>query len=306
MERKRKKSAIIKDIPIKEGVVVLLGIPNDRLSSGYLGSAFAPRMICEQLYFQVEELVKFSGCDGGKMRACDRIAIVEKHLAVEKMLPRTMIKRVIEEVYDLICDGKYVVSLGGSHSISVGSVAAHHRFHPDMSVVQLDAHFDLRKNDGDFMEGRPDSYAHCTVMRHIHAMNISIIQAGIRIDSDIEMEYIRKHNLERNIFRANLRDDNDDIIDAIRTHEVYLTLDLDVLDSKLVATGTPENRGWSWEKLYDFLEMLFSRKRVIGFDVVEVCPGPYFSPAFGKQTCYEVAQLIYWMLWQKFHSKFCK
>jgi agmatinase len=306
MKRERKKSAIIKDIPIEQADVVLLGIPNDRHSSGWLGSALAPRLICEQLYYQVEELVKFSGREGDEARVCDRIAIVERHLAVEKMMPKTMIKRVMEEVYDLICDGKYVVPLGGSHSISVGAVAAHHRFHPGMSVIQLDAHLDFRKNDGDFMGGRPDSYAHCTVMRHIHAMNIPIIQAGIRIDSDIELEYIRKHNLERNIFQANLRDDNDDIIDAIRTHEVYLTLDIDVLDSKLVATGTPENRGWSWEKLYSFMEMLFSRKRVIGFDIVEACPGPDFDRARGVQTCYEVAQLIYWMLWQKFHSKFWK
>ena len=306
MEGERKKSAIIKDIPVKEADLVLLGIPNDRHSSGWLGSALAPRLICEQLYYQVEELVKFSGRDGDEARVCDLIAIAEKHLAVEKMLPKAMVKRVMDEVYDLKAMGIFVVSLGGSHSISVGSVAVHHRFHPNMSVVQLDAHLDQRKNDGDFMKGRPDPYAHCTVMRNIHAMNIPIVQAGIRIDSDIELEFIRKHNLERNIFRANLNDDEDDIIEAIRTHEVYLTLDIDVLDSALVATGTPENRGWDWKKLYSFLEMLFSRKRVIGFDIVEVCPGPDFSPAFGKQTCYEVAQLIYWMLWQKFHSKFCK
>lgn len=277
MERKRKKSAIIKNIPIKEADVVLVGIPNDKHSSGFLGSALAPGLICEQLYYQVEELVKFSGRESSEIRVCDRIAIVEKHLPVERMMPKTMIKRTVEEVYDLISHGKYVVSLGGSHSTSVGSIAAHHRFHSDMSVVQLDAHFDLRKNDGDFMNGRPDSYAHCTVMRHIHAMDIPIIQAGVRIDSDIELEFIRKHNLERNIFRANLRDDKCDVIGAIRTHEVYLTLDIDVLDSALIATGTPENRGWSWKKLYSFLEMLFSRKRVVGFDVVEVCPGLDFS-----------------------------
>ncbi|MFH0929837.1 MAG: arginase family protein [Candidatus Moraniibacteriota bacterium] len=306
MDRKRRKSSIIKDIPVEQADVVLLGIPNDKHSSGYLGSALAPRMICDELYYQVEELVKFSGREGGEMRICDLIVIAEKHLAVEKMTPKTMIKRVMGEVYDLICDGKYVVSLGGSHSVSVGSIAAHHRFYPGMLVVQLDAHFDFRRNDGDFMQGRPDSYAHCTVMRNIHAMNIPIIQAGVRIDSDIELEFVRKHNMERNVFRANLRDEKCDIVEAIRTQEVYLTLDTDVLDSALVATGTPENRGWSWRKLYDFLEMLFSRKRVIGFDVVEVCPGPDFSPAFGKQTCYEIAQLIYWMLGQKFYSKFCK
>jgi agmatinase len=260
MERKRKKSAIIKDIPIEEADLVLLGVPNDKHSSGYLGSALAPQLICEQLYYQVEELMKFSGREGDEVRVCDQIAIAEKQMTMEEMSTKKMISIVADEVNDLIAKGIFVVSLGGSHSISVGSVAAHYRFYPGMSVVQLDAHLDFRKNDGDFMQGRPDSYAHCTVMRHIHAMNIPIIQAGIRVDSDIELEYIRKHKLERNIFRANLRDDNDDIIDAIRTHEVYLTLDVDVLDSKLVATGTPENRGWSWEKLYDFLVMLFPEK----------------------------------------------
>ncbi|MCX6766204.1 MAG: arginase family protein [Candidatus Moranbacteria bacterium] len=306
MKRERKRSSIIKNIPVGEADVVLLGVPNDRHSSGWLGSALAPRLICDQLYYQVEELMQFSGREGDEARVCDQIAIAEKHLAVEEMLPKTMVKGVMEEAHDLICYGKYVVSLGGSHSVSIGSVAAHHRFHPGMSVVQLDAHLDFRKNDGDFMQGKPDSYAHCTVMRHVHAMNIPIIQAGIRVDSDIELGYIRKNNLERNIFRANLRDDNDDIVEAIRTHEVYLTLDIDVLDSALVATGTPENRGWSWGKLYDFLEMLFSRKRVVGFDIIEVCPGPDFDRARGIQTCYEVAQLIYWMLWQKFRSKFSK
>lgn len=297
-ERKRKESAIIKDIPIEQADVVLLGIPNDMGSSGYLGSADAPERILDALRFCVEERDDYLG-----MRICDQVNIIERWFAaVRGASPEYMVGVVRNKVNDFLRQKVFVATLGGSHSVSIGAIHSHkNQLGGDFTVVQLDAHLDLRPHDEDFLAGTPDPYAHCCVMRRVHDMKIPFVQAGIRIASDIEMDFLRENDLEKNVFRSGRNDDKCDIIGAISTRKVYLTLDIDVLDKKeIIATGTPENRGWDWNKLYGFLDMLFARKEVIGFDMVEVCPGPDFAQNDGIQACYEAAQLVYWMIGRKF------
>ena len=201
--------------------------------------------------------------------------------------PEEMVQAVDQTVGGYAKPGRLVVTLGGEHSISSGAVAAHLRTYPEMGVVQLDAHADLR----DTHEGTP--WNHACVMARIRDLVPSshVLQLGIRSLSAEEAALARSRSYSivhaRDIVQGRFEATN------YLRHlpcEVYVTLDVDVFDPSVIrATGTPEPGGLDWYTVLGIMEHIFAAKRVVGFDVVELSAGDGAS-------AFTTARLIYRMI----------
>lgn len=181
--------------------------------------------------------------------------------------PGAMAGRV-EKAFDwILAAGKLPVMLGGEHSITAGAVRALVRKHPKLSVLQLDAHADMRDSYLD----SPDS--HACVMRRIRE-RCPAASVGIRSMSEEEAEHLRQHPApiwSTRAFRL-LEGEWQPILDAL-TEDVFITFDLDGLDpAYLPGTGTPEPGGLDWYEANDLIAAVAKAKRIVGFDVVELAP----------------------------------
>jgi agmatinase len=183
--------------------------------------------------------------------------------------PGEMAKRV-EQAFEWILDrGKLPVMLGGEHSLTAGAVRAMLKRHPKLSVLQLDAHADMR----DTYLDSPDS--HACVMRRIREL-CPAASVGIRSMSEEEAEALQAKPApiwSTRQFRK-LGGDWSAILDAL-TDDVFVTFDLDALDpAYLPGTGTPEPGGLDWFEASDLIAAVAARKRIVGCDVVELAPIP--------------------------------
>lgn len=183
--------------------------------------------------------------------------------------PEAMCERVEHAVGWIIDRKKLPVMLGGEHSLSGGAVRAAAARFEKLSVLQIDAHADMRDTYLD------SPYSHAAVMRRIRE-RVPAASVGIRSFSEEEAEYLRAHPVpmwSTRQFRA-LRGDWSPILEAL-TDNVYVTFDLDGLDpSILPATGTPEPGGLDWFEAVDLLKAVAGRARIVGVDVVELAPIP--------------------------------
>jgi agmatinase len=205
--------------------------------------------------------------------------------------PEKMVRAVERRVGKHLANDKFVIVLGGEHSVSIGAVQAHAQKYPGMTVLQLDAHSDLR----DQYEG--SRYNHACVMARVKEI-CPIVQVGIR-----SMDISEKPALDRErVFFAedihNGTAGGADIIGML-TDQVYITIDLDAFDPSIMpSTGTPEPGGLLWYDVLDLLKGVFRQSTVVGFDVVEMCPaatnwGPDFM----------AAKLIYKLLTYRFQGQ---
>lgn len=181
--------------------------------------------------------------------------------------PEQMVEKIYKVGRELVKDKKIVVMLGGEHTTSIGMIKAYKRGYKDLSVLQLDAHADLRDS---FQESK---FNHACTMRRVREI-APAVQVGIRNISSEEHEWIRRKKLD--IFLASRRDQNSrDKALSLLSDNVYLTLDLDFFDPSIMpAVGTPEPGGFLWYETLDFLKALSQRKKIVGFDIVELCPHP--------------------------------
>jgi len=168
--------------------------------------------------------------------------------------------------------GKFVFSLGGEHTMTQALVRAHHRSYPDLSIVQIDAHSDLR----DSYQGSP--YSHASVMARVcdFIKPRKIVQVGIRAQCEEEAIFIREHRVKTfyaHEIRGSRKFDWPRKAIAGLSRHVYVTFDVDGLDpSVMPATGTPEPNGLLWDETMRFLKLLGRRRKVVGCDVVEFAP----------------------------------
>lgn len=207
---------------------------------------------------------------------------------LEKSSPEAMFEAVYQRVAQRLSDEKWVGILGGEHSVSCGSIKAHAEKFADLTVLQIDAHADLRE------EYHGSKFNHACVMRRAQEW-CRVVQVGIRSVCKEEMEFIDPNS----IFYAHQLWQNNDWIDKViekLSSNVYLTIDLDGLDpSILPSTGTPEPGGLSWWQLLTLIERLTKAKRLVGFDVVELCPNPA-----EKSSDLLAAKLVYKILSMKY------
>lgn len=198
-------------------------------------------------------------------------------LAPNSDSPAATIDRIQSVVDDLLGDGKFVVTLGGEHTVAVAPVRAHALRHPNLSVLAFDAHADMRASYLD------SEYNHaCTLRRSLEAVGgVSqsgtrprLVHVGLRSASREEHEYLRAGNIP--IFPAHsfrtLTDGPEQVAELL-TDDVYVTIDIDCLDSGIMpGVGTPEPGGLSWWDLTAVLTAVARRRRIVGFDLTELAP----------------------------------
>jgi len=207
---------------------------------------------------------------------------------IEKRSPEELVNAVYSKVISLLKQEKFPVVVGGNHTVSIGSARAFSHHFKNLSILQLDAHSDLRQE----YEGSP--YNHACAMARMREV-APVIQVGIRSMSREEASYA---DWERIFTAYELFDDKTKYQKAIDklTENVYITIDLDVFDPSLIpSTGTPEPGGPGYLEIMNFLKEVIWKKNVVGFDVVELCPAPS-----NRAPDFVAAKIIYQLLSYKF------
>lgn len=188
------------------------------------------------------------------------------------------------KVLQHIENGKYVVCIGGEHSVSIGPIQAHAQKYENLSVLQLDAHTDLRQE----YEGSP--FNHACIMARAREL-CPIVQVGIRSMDTSELEGLQRERIFWAHEVVGQSGWEQRAIDLL-TPRVYLTIDLDAFDpAYLAATGTPEPGGLEWHPTLRFLRRVFETREVVGFDIVELCPTGNYKP-----SAFLAAKLLYRLL----------
>ena len=191
-------------------------------------------------------------------------------LAIQELSSEDMVEKVYVQALELLEANKFPVMLGGEHTVSVGAVKAFKETFPNLSVLQLDAHYDLR----DVYFG--SRLNHGCVARRFSEM-CPIVQIGTRSMSREDKEYLASDTSGR-VKSISVYDILEmpmwkDVVTNSLSENVYITIDLDVFDPALVpATGTPEPGGFGWYETLSLLREVTKDKKVVGFDVVELCP----------------------------------
>lgn len=236
--------------------IVLFGCPFDGTVSYRPGSRFAANAIREaswglETYSPVLDLdlVDLKFHDGGDIE-----------LPFGNSL--TALAMVQEITADILRANKVPFMIGGEHSLTLAPVKACADFFPNLQVVQLDAHCDLRT---DYLG---DELSHACVARRIveYLSTECLFQFGIRSGTKTEYDFARQHQIQYDIKQAA------EVAARLRNKPVYLTIDLDVLDpSVLPGTGTPEPGGLTFQELFSILRN-FAGLNLVGMDVVELAP----------------------------------
>ncbi|HVQ55485.1 MAG TPA: agmatinase [Pyrinomonadaceae bacterium] len=193
--------------------------------------------------------------------------------------PEAMMNELYERTKELLGAGKFICMLGGEHSVSAPIIKAHSEKYSDLSVLQIDAHADLR----DTYDGTPHSHA-SIMARVVKDLQIPSVQVGIRSISGDEARALND-GLPTKIFWARnivgRTDWIDDAVDSLSS-QVYLTIDIDGLDPSIVpTTGTPEPGGLGWYETLALIRRIAEKKTIVGMDLVEYSYAEnYDSPAF--------------------------
>jgi len=259
---------------------IIIPVPYDRTMEWRTGARNAPRAIIEASdYLEFYDLELKTEIHRVGIHTTDEINAVTGG-------PGRMTDRIYRAVKPVAASGKLPVVLGGEHSITFGAVRAVLEIYPGLSVLQLDAHTDLRD---EYLGGR---YGDACVMRRVSEL-CPVIPAGIRSSSFEEQEYLVSQK-RRPLYAWEFDSDGKSTERVLKmlTDDVYVTIDLDVFDpSVMPAVGTPEPGGPGWRVVLALLRRVSRAKRIVGFDVVELCPDE------GPAACtYLAASLTYKMI----------
>ncbi len=209
----------------------------------------------------------------------------------EKRSPDSLVDAVKKRCSILLNDGKFTVTLGGNHTVSIGAIYAYADMFQNLTVLQLDAHSDLRQT----YEGSRFNHA-CVMSRAAEVA--PVVQVGIRSMSAEELPYIHK---DRIFYSHELYSDKslyDKATDKL-SENVYITIDMDVFDPSLVpSTGTPEPGGPDYFELMKFLRRVALEKNIVGFDVVELCPS-----SINMAPDFVAAKVVYQLLSYVFENR---
>ena len=242
---------------------VILPIPYEGTSSYKTGTRYGPQAIInasKQVEFYDQDLK----AEPYKKGIC---TLDELEPAVSR--PEQMIQAIHRAAKGLLNKGKILIGLGGEHTITIGLVKAFKERYKDISVLQLDAHADLR----DSYQG--SKYSHACVMKRINEL-CNYVGVGIRSLSREEASFARKQGME--IFSAKEMKDDPSFVERVLSclsENVYLTFDLDYFDPSIMpAVGTPEPGGPLWYETLDFLKKVTENRNIVGLDLVELSPLP--------------------------------
>jgi agmatinase len=254
---------IYPECSLKEALFVIVPVPYDLTSTYQPGSRRGPAAIIEastNMELYDDEMKKETYLAG---------IHTTLPLAIDSRGPKEMINTVRKKISRLAALDKIPVMLGGEHSISFGAVQAVKEKYPKLTVLQLDAHADLRAS----YQGSP--YSHASVARRISEI-CPLVQVGIRSMSKEEADFLPTSNVKS--FSADFISENEKWCDTICKHlhgDIFISIDLDVFDPSIMpATGTPEPDGIYWKDILSLLKTVSRSCNIRGFDVVELTPIP--------------------------------
>lgn len=209
----------------------------------------------------------------------------------ENSSPEAMTESVYQTTKSYLEKDKLVTLFGGEHSISIGAIRAFYEKFEDLTVIQIDAHSDLRQE----YHGSKCNHACALAEAQKHT---NLIQIGIRSMDTEELPYLDKKKV---FFAHDIYNRNNWVKDVMKltTKNVYITIDLDAFDPSIMpSTGTPEPGGLTWYQVMKLLKRIFKRANVVGWDINELCPNPN-----AKASDFLAAKLYYRMLAEYFHHK---
>jgi agmatinase len=242
----------------------ILSVPYDLTQSGWTGARFGPAAILAAST-QFEEYDPELGLEAARLGIATLGEIPQNVRG-----PEAMTEDIFRAASGLVAPGKFLASLGGDHTVSLGLVRAHLECHPDLGVVVLDAHTDLR----DSYQGSP--VGHATVMRRVSEL-APVVTLGYRSLASEEKAFLEKGGVVA-IPASGLKSDPVRAWARVASRvprKVYLSIDIDMLDPSIMpAVGTPEPGGLSWEDANAFLDALAREREIVGMDLVELLPVP--------------------------------
>lgn len=289
---------IINEENLEKADAVLVSAAYEKTASSHKGTIKGPEAVLEQLDTQVEFFDrKF------KVEVRDFVKIAHLNLGnLESLSPAHTLKKIKLNCEKLIQQNKFVFLLGGEHSVSIGVFESLiKKYNPkEVTILQIDAHCDLRKDDSDYNEDA-SPLAHSTVMYHASQLGYKIVQVGIRTYSTEEYEYFSNKKNNVTVFEWSGKIPTiEKILKSIQTKYIYLTIDVDGFDpAHMPGTGTAVQGGLEWWYGVELIEKAVNKFNLIGADIVEVSPVPD-----SVLTEYGAAQLCYTILANKFQKRF--
>lgn len=267
--------------------VVIQQVPYEYTSSYVSGSDKGPAAMLAASHF-VEFYDEELDCEAYKHVGISTLAPID----FTGITDAAAVDAISSQTRELLQAEKFVVSLGSEHTVTLGFVQAYKEKYPDLSVIQIDAHSDLRQSYND------NPYSHASVMARVHDLGVPLVQVGIRAQCREEAE-LRKSSDNIHTWYAHMLWNDDAWIDACidkLSDHVYLTIDADGFDPSVApAVGTAEPGGLSWIQGCKLFRRLAERKKVVGFDIVEIAPRETdiiteFSMA---KLCYKIIGYLY-------------
>lgn len=266
---------------LEQAKIVLIPVPYDGTSTWQKGADKGP-----QAFLEASENMELYDIETDTEVYQQGVFLADA--VTENASPEAMVEAVHNATKKYIKKNKFVTVFGGEHSISIGTIRAFNEMYPNLTVLHIDAHADLRKS----YEGSTCNHA-CAVYEA--SQNTNLIQVGIRSMDIMEKTVMDE---DKTYFAHDMAVDDtwmDSAIDQM-TGNVFITFDLDAFDpSILPSTGTPEPGGLLWYETLEFLKQVFEEKNVVGFDIVELCPN-----SKEKSSDFLAAKLYYKMLSYKF------
>lgn len=264
-----------------DSAIIIIPVPYDETSTWIKGADKGPGAIME-----ASVNLEFYDIETDSEAHINGIWTAEP--VMEKKSPEALVNAVYKKVLHFLNDDKFPVVLGGNHTVSIGAARAFSEHFKNLTVLQLDAHGDLRQ------EYEGSRFNHACTMARIREF-APIVQTGIRSLSREELSFV---DTGRIFFAHQLNADKSlygNAVDRL-TDNVYITIDMDVFDPSLIpSTGTPEPGGPGYFEIMNFLRDVIKKRNVVGFDLVELCPSPV-----NKAPDFVAAKIIYQLLSYRF------
>jgi agmatinase len=253
----------------QDSKIAIVSAPYEASVSYGKGTASGPKAIIDASHY-----VEFYDEEQDRELCFEEGITTIKELNIKKMKSAKALDTIRQTVEQLIIDKKFVVLLGGEHTVSVPSIAAHYKHYKDFSILHFDAHSDLRES----YQNNPFSHASAFARVCDFFPPEKIAQVGIRAQCIEESKFIKQNKI--NTFyawqiRTNKYGQNwqKEIVKRLNK-KIYISFDIDFFDPSIMpATGTPEPDGFLWSETMDiFREIKKAGKQIIGFDMVEFAP----------------------------------
>jgi len=283
MKRKTYAGIPSENAQLETSKIVLIPVPYDGTSTWQKGAEKGP-----EAFLNASENMELYDIETDSEVYKEGIYLADA--ITEDSSPETMVDAVHAVTKDLIKRNKFVTLFGGEHSISIGSIRAFNECFDNLTVLQIDAHADLRK------EYQGSRFNHACALYEA-SKNTNLVQVAIR---SMDINEKRVMDMEKVFFAHEMAFDGywqDKVVDLC-TENVFITIDLDAFDPSIMpSTGTPEPGGLLWYETIEFLKDVFTQKNVVGFDIVELCPNE-----IDKSSDFLAAKLYYKMLSYKFRK----